>query len=112
MWNKYTPGDHVYIFSFSNTVFSNHYVVTDSGKKSFEQEYKNKPYQELGTDDNIHLNQLVLLECTWNSYSINDKTLNVTYCKTYDLGNNTGVDLPDFPTDYVDPYGNSSILVK
>ena len=97
----------VYLFSLSNEVrVSNKVkVILSDGSVT------TKAPTALGTNDVIHPSQLVLLRVTFDYCGKNSLDVDFTVTGMYDLGNDfkdgSGNNLPDYPTDYVSPSGDS-----
>lgn len=97
----------VYLFSLSNEVrVSNKVkVILSNGTIT------TKAPTALGTNDVVHPSQLVLLRVTFDYCGKNSLDVDFTVTGMYDLGNNfkdgSGNNLPDYPTDYEPPSGDS-----
>lgn len=96
------PKPYVYIFSFSPKAIAERKVTLMNGDVKNINNLKNK-------SDFVSLSSMVLVKCTFDDYDEKDKTLYLTSVDTYDLGNDDPNNpFADYPTDYVNPAGNSS----
>ena len=100
----------VYLFSLSNEVMQSGKVKLTDVDKNGQPILRN--LASLKTNDNINKDQLVLLRCTFDLCTDNSKTMKLTITGMYDLGNNykdgSGGNLPDYPTDFESPTGDSA----
>lgn len=92
-------GQSVYVISLSSAVIRSGYVMLVGGTVRSLSKLKNK--------DLVDPSQLVLLKCTFDSYSFNaEPRLSLTAQAVYNIGNN------EFPSDYVGPGRGGSKLVE
>lgn len=109
LWDAYNKleeeNKYIYCFSFSPEVLSRDYVyveVDPDNKKSDDGKrfYKGSAKPSLG-QENIRLDQLVLIECTWTKYD-GSTDITIDYNGVmYDLGNPPG---PKNDTGNLDDY--------
>lgn len=97
VYNQHYPDKPVYVLSLSSAVMNSGQVMLIDGSYRSLSGLKNK--------DIVHPSQLVLLECTFDSYNDKDMILDLTVLNVYDVANN------EFPPDYVSPEGGTSRLV-
>jgi Flp pilus assembly protein TadG len=103
----------VYMFSLSNTVIqSGNVKISTIDKKTGKETISTIKISKIGTADNIHVSQLVLLKCTFDVCEDNSKTIKLTTKGVYDLGNDVldpkGNNYSDFPTDFESEDGSGA----
>jgi len=100
----------VYLFSLSNSVINSTRVNIVTLDKKGNQVITSIKISDLGTNDNIQVGQLVLLQCTFDLCEDNSKTMKLTTKAVFDLGNNildgNGNNYTDFPTNFESESGN------
>lgn len=97
--------DPVFIISLRNDVIEQQWVEMENGEiRSLKADATGS--EKLKNNDIIPLSQLVLLECHWDSYDKNKKTLTLTCYEDYDINND------ELPENYYNPDGGTSNLIE
>ena len=98
VYEQHKPDKPVYVLSLNSDVIRSGVVkLVDGSIRSLSGLYNN---------DIIDPSQLVLMECIFNEYDSQGKTLYLTCQRVYDIANN------ESPADYVSPDGYAAKLVE